>query len=102
MRGRRRALPPSSTDPHPGPLPRERENVMPVEIIISTPNYGVMNTFSPRTTMPAVTVTLIGLSIAASLPSLLDPASIFTPLLIASPGSSGFADILGGEVWRLV
>jgi membrane associated rhomboid family serine protease len=56
----------------------------------------------PPSSLPVLTATLIGLSIAASLPSLVDPASAFTPLLIANPGSPGFADILGGEVWRLV
>jgi membrane associated rhomboid family serine protease len=49
-----------------------------------------------------VTVALIALSIAASLPSIVDPQAALAVLLIGNPGSPMFADILGGEVWRLI
>jgi len=62
-----------------------------------------MNAISPRARFTPLTVTLIVLSVAASLPSILgDPQNTLVPLLIANPGSPGFADILGGEVWRLI
>jgi GlpG protein len=52
---------------------------------------------------PVLTVTLIVLSVAASLPSILgSSANALVPLLIANPGHPGFADILNGEVWRLI
>jgi GlpG protein len=55
-----------------------------------------------RPTTPILTITLIALSVVASLPSLLGGGNALTPLLIASPGSGGFGEILGGQVWRLV
>ena len=62
-----------------------------------------MNAVVPRASVPVLTGTLIALSIAASIPSLLgSQGSVLAPLLIASPGSTGFSDILGGEVWRLI
>lgn len=60
-----------------------------------------MNTLA-RPRQPVLTITLIVLSVVASLPSLLSSGSAFTPLLVGVPGSPPFADILGGEVWRLV
>jgi membrane associated rhomboid family serine protease len=55
-----------------------------------------------RSRPPALTLILIVLSVLASLPNLLSPANVLAPFLIASPGSAAFAEILGGEVWRLV
>jgi GlpG protein len=52
---------------------------------------------------PFLTLTLIVLSVAASLPSVLGSSgAALVPLLIGTPGSPLFADILDGEVWRLV
>jgi GlpG protein len=48
-----------------------------------------------------VTIALIATSIAASIPSVLGNG-LFVPFLIASPGMPAFAEILDGEVWRLV
>ncbi len=74
-----------------------------VEIAVPTPKYRLMNALSPRTTTPALTIALIALSVVASLPSILGSGSnALVPLLIATPGTPGFSDILGGEVWRLV
>ena len=62
-----------------------------------------MNAVVPRANVPVLTGALIALSIAASIPSLLgSQGNALAPLLIASPGSPGFSDILGGELWRLV
>jgi membrane associated rhomboid family serine protease len=55
-----------------------------------------------RARTPALTVTLIALSVLASLPSLLGMPGAVAPLLIATPGSPGFSDILSGQVWRLI
>jgi membrane associated rhomboid family serine protease len=56
---------------------------------------------SPRTLpLPVLTITLIVLSVVASLPPL--GGTLPTSLLIANPGTPGFADVLGGEVWRLI
>jgi membrane associated rhomboid family serine protease len=55
---------------------------------------------SLRVPPPVLTITLIVLSVAASLPPL--GGSLPTPLLIANPGTPGFSDVLGGEVWRLI
>jgi GlpG protein len=56
---------------------------------------------APRTLpLPVLTITLIVLSVAASLPPL--GGTLPTSLLIANPGTPGFADVLGGEVWRLI
>lgn len=54
-----------------------------------------------RGRLPVVTVTLIALSVLASLPTLLGGGqTVLAPLLIAN--GPGFSDILGGEVWRLI
>lgn len=60
-----------------------------------------MNAFARPPRAPVLTISLIALSIIASLPSLLDDRRVLIPLLIATPGR-GFSEILGGEVWRLV
>src|SRR5258706_13616898 len=74
-----------------------------VEIAVPTPKYRLMNTLSPRTTTPALTIALIALSVVASLPSILGSGSnAVVPLLIATPGTPGLSPILGGEGWRLV
>ena len=52
---------------------------------------------------PFLTVTLIVLSVLASLPSMLGSSgAALVPLLIGTPGSPMFGDILGGEAWRLI
>lgn len=62
-----------------------------------------MNAFTPRASLPALTFTLIALSVVASLPTVLgDQRAILGPLLISDPRSSGYADVLSGEVWRLI
>ena len=65
------------------------------------PQWDPMNALV-RSRPPLLTLTLIVLSVLASLPNLLSPDNVLAPFLIASPGSAGFADILRGEVWRLV
>jgi membrane associated rhomboid family serine protease len=59
-----------------------------------------MNAIMHRARVPALTVTLIVLSVLASLPTLIGAGGAIEPLLIAS--SPGFTDILGGQVWRLI
>ncbi|MGZ5033859.1 MAG: rhomboid family intramembrane serine protease [Usitatibacter sp.] len=50
-----------------------------------------------------LTVTLIVLSVLASAPTLLGGGNVvLAQLLIATPGSPEFAEILGGQVWRLL
>jgi membrane associated rhomboid family serine protease len=61
-----------------------------------------MNSISPRTYTPVLTVSLIALSIIATLPTLLGNEGALVSLLIGTPGTPLFADILGGHVWRLV
>jgi membrane associated rhomboid family serine protease len=64
-----------------------------------------MSTVHFRPARPVVTVTLIVLSVIASLPSLaslVGGGGAFVALLIATPGSEGFGEIMRGEVWRLV
>jgi GlpG protein len=61
-----------------------------------------MNALTSRTGSPVLTITLIALSVLASLPSLTGGSGVFTPLLIATPGSEGFSEIMRGEVWRLI
>lgn len=57
----------------------------------------------PRGGLPVLTGMLILLSVLASLPTLLGSGEgVLAPLLIANPGSPAFADILGGEAWRLI
>lgn len=48
-----------------------------------------------------VTIVLIAISIAASLPSV-GGNGVFAPFLIATPGTPAFSEILGGEVWRVL
>ncbi len=60
-----------------------------------------MNAYA-RPRPPFLIVALIALSVVASLPTLGSVENVLTPLLIASPGSQGFTDVLHGEVWRLV
>ncbi len=60
-----------------------------------------MNT-TARGPIALVTVTLIAVSVLASLPNLLNSNMVLVPFLIAAPGSEGFTDILSGQVWRLV
>jgi GlpG protein len=61
-----------------------------------------MNDFAPRTRFPAVTVSLIGISVAVTLVSDLGKSpGVVLPLLIGQPGTPLFADVLGGELWRL-
>jgi GlpG protein len=50
---------------------------------------------------PVLTIALIALSVVASLPSLMGGGGL-APLLIATPGSPGFEEILSGQVWRLI
>ena len=57
---------------------------------------------APREGLPQLTVALIAVSVIASLPLLLGNDVLVLPLLIASPGTPAFAEILSGEVWRLV
>jgi GlpG protein len=59
-----------------------------------------MNAIIHRGRTPALTVTLIALSVIASLPTLLGAGGAVQPLLIAT--GPGFSDILGGQVWRLI
>jgi GlpG protein len=61
-----------------------------------------MSAVSRRPNTPVLTVTLIVLSVVASLPTLMGGAGAPAPLLIATPGSPGFAEVLSGEVWRLI
>jgi GlpG protein len=60
-----------------------------------------MSTYA-RVRPPVLTIALIVLSVLASMPTLVSVENVLTPLLIASPGSRGFADVLHGEAWRLV
>jgi membrane associated rhomboid family serine protease len=55
-----------------------------------------------RIPRPVLTITLIVLSVAATLASSLDRDGALAPLLIASPGSAFFSDIAHGQAWRLV
>jgi GlpG protein len=61
-----------------------------------------MNALTSRARSPVLTITLIALSVLASLPSLTGGSAAFVPLLIATPGSDGFSEIMRGEVWRLL
>ena len=62
-----------------------------------------MNAVSPRAYTPVLTISLIALSIIASLPTLIGGGDVvLAQLLIADPRNPGFSDILGGQVWRLV
>ena len=55
---------------------------------------------TPLLRKPVLTVTLIALSVLASLPIL--GGSLPVALLIGNPGSPLFGDVLSGEVWRIV
>jgi membrane associated rhomboid family serine protease len=57
-----------------------------------------MNTFA-RNRLPVVTIALIAISVSVSLATSL---SLAMPLIIGRPGAPLFADVLAGEVWRLV
>jgi GlpG protein len=61
-----------------------------------------MNSFSPRVVTPVLTISLIALSVIATTPLLLGNEGAFVLLMIGTPGTAPFANILGGEVWRLV
>lgn len=58
-----------------------------------------MNTGARRNPYPVVTLALIAISVALTL---FTNFSLVLPLIIGLPGRPLFADILGGEVWRLV
>ena len=52
---------------------------------------------------PVLTISLIALSLIASLPSLMGSASsALVPLLIATPGTPMFAEIASGQFWRVL
>jgi rhomboid protease GlpG len=53
----------------------------------------------PRT--PVLTISLIALSVIASVPSLTGGGTL-AALLIATPGAPAFSEIAQGQVWRLV
>ena len=61
-----------------------------------------MNSLSPRSYAPVMTISLIALSVIATMPLLLNNEDALVLLLIGNPGTPVFADILSGEVWRLV
>jgi membrane associated rhomboid family serine protease len=61
-------------------------------------NLPPMNTLT-RNRYPVVTLALIAISVTLSL---VTSFSLVMPLIIGRPGQPLFADILGGEVWRLV
>lgn len=48
-----------------------------------------------------VTLALIAISVAASIPSV-GGQGVFDPFLIATPGSPPFGEILHGEIWRIL
>jgi membrane associated rhomboid family serine protease len=58
-----------------------------------------MNTLARPGRHPVVTISLIAISAALTL---LSNFSLVMPLIIGTPGSPPFSDILSGEVWRLV
>src|SRR5258706_10777928 len=61
-----------------------------------------MNT-SSRPPAPILTVSLIAMSVIATLLALdVDPSGALGALLIGTPGTPPFSDVLHGEVWRLV
>ncbi|HZZ91403.1 MAG TPA: rhomboid family intramembrane serine protease [Usitatibacter sp.] len=61
-----------------------------------------MNGF-PRSRRPVATVALIAACVAVSIASSLGQSErVVLPLLIAEPGTAPFAQVLHGEVWRLV
>ncbi len=61
-----------------------------------------MNSVSPRSYTPVLTISLIALSVIATMPLLLGNEEALILLLIGNPGTPVFANILSGEVWRLV
>jgi len=62
-----------------------------------------MNTSSPRPPAPVLTISLIAMSVIASLLALdADPSGALGALLIGTPGTPPFSDILHGQAWRLV
>jgi rhomboid protease GlpG len=58
-----------------------------------------MNTLARRSRYPVVTISLIVISVAVTLAA---DRKLLLPLIIGMPGQPLFADILRGEVWRLV
>src|SRR5258706_5409627 len=61
-----------------------------------------MNT-SSRPPAPILTVSLIAMSVIATLLALdVDPSGALGALLIGTPGTPPFSDVLHGQVWRLV
>jgi membrane associated rhomboid family serine protease len=58
-----------------------------------------MNTLARPKRYPVVTIALIVISVAVTLAG---NFKLVLPLIIGMPGQPFFADILGGEVWRLV
>ncbi len=61
-----------------------------------------MNSFSPRSYTPVLTISLIALSAIATTPLLLGNEGALVLLLIGNPGTPVFANILGGEVWYVL
>jgi GlpG protein len=61
-----------------------------------------MNAVVPRSNAPVLTITLIALSVLASIPVLTGAEGAVTALMIATPGSPGFSEVLSGQVWRLI
>src|SRR5689334_3227276 len=55
---------------------------------------------TPLLRKPVLTIALIAVSVLATFPVL--GGSLPIALLMGNPGSALFADILGGEIWRLV
>src|SRR5258706_14234497 len=61
-----------------------------------------MNSVSPRSYPPVLTISLIALSVIATMPLLLGNEEALVLLLIGNPGTPVFANILGGEVWDVL
>lgn len=61
-----------------------------------------MNAVLPRSNAPVLTITLIALSVLASIPVLTGAEGAVTALMIATPGSPGLSEVLSGQVWRLI
>jgi membrane associated rhomboid family serine protease len=62
----------------------------------------VMSAVGPRSNTPVLTIALIALSVLATIPVLTGQFGVVIPLLFATPGSPPFAEILSGQVWRLI
>lgn len=61
-----------------------------------------MNGVTNRDNAPILTISLIALSVLATIPMLTGQFSAVIPLWFASPGAPPFAEILSGQVWRLI